>query len=177
MRKCRKPFHATRLGMWGLALSCLGERKFVRGTRKVPVYGNSAEENPPAPREKSNGKICWEIFAWLKESFEHQISRGTQTRTTLRCPCCERLWDFPPLQCGCSACGWWLHVPGFPSAPERWDTNKCTVSHPKPGWCSATPHPGEPCVNLTPRQHKILNLTAPILIIWHFFPVFLQVHG
>lgn len=46
-----------RLGMWGgLALSCLAVDKSARGTSKVPAYGNSEEENPPAPCEKSNGK-------------------------------------------------------------------------------------------------------------------------
>lgn len=52
--------------------------------------------------------------------------------------------------------------------PQGDETPAFVVSHPKPGWCSTTLHPSKPCVNPTPRQHKILNLASPILIIWHF---------
>lgn len=57
----QEAFHAISqkiVNVGGLALSCLAADKFARGTCKVPTYGNSEEENSPAPCEKSNGKIC-----------------------------------------------------------------------------------------------------------------------
>lgn len=154
----------------GLALTCLAVNKFVRGTCKVAACGNPEEENPPAAHEKSSGKSCWEIFVWLKHPLSILKFRGgTQTHTTLQYPCCERLRDFETFLPDNLEV---LHVPGFPSAPERWGTSICTVRHPKPGWHSATPHSSKPCAHLTPQQHKILNLTAPVLIIWHFLWIF-----
>lgn len=165
MRKCRKPFHATsqKTGNVGIPLSCLAVDKF--GMQSSCLWklrgGKWSCTSWEVQWENLLRNICMvKVVLWASLNFTVGLKHA-HTAVSL-------LWETlglssPTIWVFCT----WL-VTAWPQ-PQRDET---PARHPKPGCCSAALHSTEPSGNLTPQQHKGLNFTAAILIIWHFLWIF-----